>query len=254
MFANYLYNKNNEKILCRMDGLNAQMLMDITVCRLLPGEKLIINDRRNETAILILSGQLQLCYSGKTTEIFRGSVFTDLPYCLHFCMNEIVEIEALEESEFIIQQTNNENIFEPVLYTPETVDVQIAGETQWDGAAHRTIVTVFDYENAPYSNMVIGEVFNKPGKWSSYPPHHHPQPEVYYYKFDKPQGFGAGFIGDEVYKIADGGASFISGGNSHQQVTAPCYTMYYTWMIRHLQGNPWQKTRIFDKEHEWMAI
>mgnify|MGYP000600444855 CR=1 FL=1 len=65
--------------------------------------------------------------------------------------------------------------------------VQHFGADQWDGTADRQVLTVFDYENAPYSKLVLGEVFHKPGCWTSYPPHYHPQPEVYYYEFEKPQ-------------------------------------------------------------------
>lgn len=113
---------------------------------------------------------------------------------------------------------------------------------------------MFDYDNAPYSNMVMGEVFNQPGRWSSYPPHHHPQPEVYYYQFDPPQGFGACFNGDDVFKSTDGAYCTITDGNDHEQVTAPGYTMYYVWMIRHIDGDPWYKTtRLYSKEHEWLV-
>ena len=56
-------------------------------------------------------------------------------------------------------------------------------------------------------NMVLGEVLNHPGKWSSYPPHHHPQPEVYFYRFDYPDGFGAGFANGEIYKTRHNGMS-----------------------------------------------
>ena len=131
---------------------------------------------------------------------------------------------------------------------------QYFGEGQYDGTAYRICSTVFDYDNAPYSNMVLGEVFNQPGRWSSYPPHHHPQPEVYYYQFDKPQGFGACFIGDNVFKSVQGSACFITDGYDHQQVVAPGYEMCYIWMIRHPEGDPWYKTsRFYAKEHEWLA-
>ena len=43
------------------------------------------------------------------------------------------------------------------------------------------------------------------------------------------------------------------GGNAHQQVTAPGYEMYYVWLIRHLDGDPWDKTRIYVPEYEWLA-
>ena len=115
----------------------------------------------------------------------------------------------------------------------------------------REIKTFFDYENAPFSNMVLGEVLSYPGKWSSYPPHHHPQPEVYFYRFDHPQGFGAGFANGEIYKTGHNGMSIITSG-FHSQVTAPGYALCYSWGIRHLDGDPWLKTRIDDPEHAWL--
>lgn len=101
--------------------------------------------------------------------------------------------------------------------------------------------------------MVIGEIVSYPGRWSSYIPHHHPQPEVYYYKFDKSQGFGACFIGDKAYKVKDGDFAIINGGYTHPQVAAPGYRMYYSWMIRHLDSNPWMD-RIDDEDHKWLLI
>ena len=119
------------------------------------------------------------------------------------------------------------------------------------GCMRREIKTFFDYENAPFSNMVLGEVLNFPGRWSSYPPHHHPQPEVYFYRFDHPCGFGAGFANGEIYRTGQNGLAVINSG-FHSQVAAPGYAMCYAWGIRHLDGNPWQKTRIDDPEHAWL--
>ena len=38
----------------------------------------------------------------------------------------------------------------------------------------------------------------------------------------------------------------------HSQTAAPGYAMCYAWGIRHLDGDPWLKTRIDDEEHEWL--
>ena len=100
--------------------------------------------------------------------------------------------------------------------------------------------------------MVLGEVINLPGKWSSYPPHHHPQPEVYFYRLDKPQGFGAGWGNGELYETHHNGMSLIT-SKMHSQVTAPGYACCYAWGIRHLPGDPWDKTRVDDVEHEWLV-
>ena len=124
-------------------------------------------------------------------------------------------------------------------------------EGELGGCMRREIKTIFDLDNAPYSNMVLGEVLNYPGKWSSYPPHHHPQPEVYFHRFDHPQGFGASFADGMVYTSRHNGLTVIRNG-FHSQVAAPGYAMCYAWGIRHLKENPWENTRIEDEEHSWL--
>ncbi len=247
------FDKDNEQLLCEMGGKNKDMLMTIRVKRLLKDERFTLCDGENETAFLLLSGEAVMRWNGDSRKVKRMSPFEKKPYCLHVPKETTVTIEAAADSEFIIQQTDNDIVFTPVFYMPEDCLYQEFGKGQWDGAGHRIVSTMFDLENAPYSNMVMGEVYNLPGKWSSYPPHHHPQPEVYYYKFDRPEGFGACFLGDEVYKSVDGSFAAISGGHAHQQVAAPGFTMYYCWMIRHLDNDPWDKTRIYVDGYEWLS-
>ena len=247
------FNENGEQIICRMDGKNPEMLMNIWVKRIKTGEVFSLCDRDNETAVLLLSGSANASWDGNTALLERSSPFELKPYCLHVCKNTPFSFTANSPCELLVQQTDNDIIFSPVLYTPESCLYQEFGKGQWEGTGHRVVSTMFDLSNAPYSNMVMGEVFNKPGRWSSYPPHHHPQPEVYYYKFDRPEGFGASFCGDEVQKSTDSSYAAINGGNAHQQVVAPGFTMYYVWLIRHLDGDPWDKTRIYDDGYEWLA-
>ncbi len=245
--------ENGKKILCEMGGKNADMLMNIYVQRIAMGEKIVFLEPENETAILLLRGEVNFSWDARGETARRESPFERKPYCLHVSKNTRAIVEALADSEIMVQQTDNAREFPAVFYTPETCLYQEFGKGQWGGTGHRIVSTMFDLSNAPYSNMVMGEVFNQPGKWSSYPPHHHPQPELYYYQFDRPEGFGASFIGDNVFKSTDGSYSAIPGGNAHQQVVAPGFTMYYVWMIRHLDGDPWDKTRIYIPEYEWLA-
>lgn len=123
----------------------------------------------------------------------------------------------------------------------------------YGNTANRRVNTIFDHDIAPYSNMVLGEILNDRGNWSGYLPHRHPQPETYYFKFDRPEGFGASFVGDQVFKSVDGSFSAIPGGKLHPQSAAPGYLMYTCWMIRHLRGNPWLQTdRCEDEAYIWM--
>lgn len=247
------FNEQNEKIVCQMDGFHKEMNMNILVKRLSGGESCSVLDDENETAVLLLSGEVEFIWNDCKQVGKRANPFEKKPYCLHVCKGTPIKIQALVDSEILIQQTDNSKDFPAVFYTPKTCLYQEFGKGQWNGAGHRIVSTLFDYDNAPYSNMVMGEVFNQPGKWSSYPPHHHPQPEVYYYRFDKPQGFGACFNGEDVYKTKDGSACYIHPGDCHQQVTAPGYEMYYVWMIRHIDGDPWFKTtRFYEECHTWL--
>ncbi len=252
MYENPKFNQNNEKILCERNGKNSDMLMDIRVKILKAGETMTFCDAENETALLLMAGDVDFVFDGKTENAKRRSPFLDKATAIHFARNNTVTVKANEKSRFVIEQTDNSNDFGVHYYKGEDMTVQHFGADQWDGTADRQVLTVFDYENAPYSNLVLGEVFHKPGCWTSYPPHYHPQPEVYYYEFDKPQGFGVGFNGDDCYKVGDKGCLCITPMHTHQQAAAPGYKMCYVWMIRHLDGDPWRKTRIDAPEHKWL--
>jgi 5-deoxy-glucuronate isomerase len=235
-----------------MTTRDSDMLMDIGYQLMDKDEKLIFQSDRLETAFVILEGQVQISWNDITETMCRDSVFDEKPYCLHVPAGLEVIIKADTASQVLIQQTENDTKFAPKFYHPEDVQSDQFGSGLWNGTAERTVRTIFDYDNAPYSNMVNGEVINRPGRWSGYIPHTHPQPEVYTYKFNKPQGFGACFIGENAFKISHNSWSELSGGNSHPQVTAPGYAMWYSWMIRHLPGNPWEKTRTDDTDHTWL--
>ncbi|MCM1025567.1 MAG: 5-deoxy-glucuronate isomerase [Roseburia sp.] len=257
MYENPEFNEKGEKILCEENGeggqgKNSQMLMDVRVQKLSAGQRLAILAPEKETAVMLLAGKVVFGFEGKEKSAERRSVFLDKSYVLHCCRGKEITITAGEDSRVLIQQTTNEREFDTVFYTPEMCTLQEFGKTQWEGTAHRQVLTVFDYENAPYSNLVMGEVFHKPGCWSSYPPHYHPQPELYYYEFDKPQGFGVGFVGEECFRVEDQGCLAITPMHAHQQAAAPGYRMYYVWLIRHLEGDPWRKTRIVEPAHDWL--
>ena len=227
------------------------MMMDIEIRRMEAGQKLSLFSDSEETAVLLITGQVVYRWEEKEQEGSRHDFINEGPYCLHVCRGRQIQVEACADSEILVQKTKNDNLFEPVFYTPETCRDEVFGEGVCGGKLVRTVRTIFDYQNAPYSNMVNGEVITHQGNWSSYTPHSHPQPEVYYYRFQRKEGFGACFIGGNAYKIADGSFAAITPGETHPQVTAPGYPMYYCWMIRHLPGNPWT-TRDDDPRYIWI--
>ena len=243
---------DGENEICRIDGKNGRMRMDISVLKLRAGADERICEAEKETAVLLVKGTVEIRWNGRAAEMHRDSEFDEDPWCLHAPKGVEITLHAKADSELVIQKAQNGRDFAAKLYAPQDCRSDVFGEGEWNGTARRIVRTVFDYSNAPYSNMVMGEVITWPGKWSSYPPHCHPQPEVYYYRFDKPQGFGLCLNGDKAYRITDNSYAAIEGGDVHPQTSAPGYAMYYCWMIRHLEDNPW-KDRIVAKEHAWLC-
>lgn len=240
----------NSYIDTSMDDMGTQM--DVGLLIMEEGDTYTYENKKKEVAILLFSGSVTYAWYGETVRADRPDCFHHEAYCLLAPRDTHITLTALAHSELYIQATENDRDYEPVMYTPESIQIQHAGANgELMGCMRREIKTFFDYDNAPFSNMVLGEVLNFPGKWSSYPPHHHPQPEVYFYRFDYPNGFGAGFANGEIYKTGQNGLAVINSG-FHSQAAAPGYAMCYAWGIRHLEGDPWKKTRIDDEEHAWL--
>ena len=250
-FAYPEFDENGVKVLSRAGDVVNDMMMNITVYRMKAGEERAFLREKEEMAVLLVTGDVTFSWNGQTKTGHRDSFIEEGPYCLHTPKGVAVTVRANFDSEVLVQTTENLRNFDPVFYRPEDCRDDIFGLDVFDNKMKRTVRTVFDYKNSPYSNMVNGEVINHQGGWSSYTPHHHPQPEVYYYRYERPEGFGACFLGDEVYKIKDGSCACIPGGVTHPQVTAPAFPMYYCWMIRHLEGNPWTD-RIVDPRYTWI--
>lgn len=205
-----------------------------------------------ETAFLLLTGKVTFKVGTDVYSASRSDLFSETPCCLHVSCLTKVDIKVELDCEILMIQAANNKVFEPVYYDENLIITEMFGEGPLAATTKRKVATIFDYGSAPYSKLVIGEIVNQPGIWSSYPPHHHPQPELYFYKFDKEGGFGTCYIGEECYKVTNNDLAMIPGGLTHPQNAAPGYMMFYVWIIPHLENDPWLKTRIFDEEHTWV--
>lgn len=244
---NYGYNAITE-----MDGKHKEMLMDFGILRLGRGQKEENSDNK-ERAYLLVTGEAEIQWAGQKKVIKRSSCFDENPWCLHVPPKADITITALsEDTEIAVQMTGNENTFEPKLYTPGECRSEERGKGTMKETSTRIVRTIFDKSNTDNANLVLGEVIDYPGRWSSYPPHHHPQPEIYYYKFEPSNGFGYAELGEEVVKVKNNDTVLIHEGLTHPQATAPGYAMYYLWVIRHLKDNPYM-TPTFVPEHLWVA-
>jgi 5-deoxy-glucuronate isomerase len=112
------------------------------------------------------------------------------------------------------------------------------------------IRTVFTHiaDNVDAAHLICGETVNRPGGWSSCPPHKHdrfappsevPMEEVYYFQVEPQQGFGFMRVYtdpadpepfDYAYAVEHGDTVLIPRGY-HPVVACPGYTLNYTWVL-----------------------
>ena len=247
------FDASGEMILTTYGGDYAAMLMDVRVYKMKAGETRSFCRPGEEIAVLLLSGAVTFRFEGRGHAAARKDVFTEGPWCVHAAGGVEIGVSAKTETEILVQCTKNERTFPAKLYRPEDAPWKYSCKGKFGSVAQRQVNTIFDHDICPESNMVLGEVLNDRGNWSGYLPHRHPQPETYFFLFDRPEGFGASFVGDEVFKSVDHSFSAIPGGALHPQAVAPGFQMYTTWMIRHLDGNPWLQTdRCEDERYVWL--
>jgi len=198
---------------------------------------------KEECAFLLIEGEVTFKWGDNEATGVRKSCFDDgAEVCaLHVARDTNVELDAAKPSEVFIVHTENDRLFPPRFYTAGDIPNITSCAGICEGTCERKVTTVFDDVTVPDSNLVLGETYPLPGKWCGYPPHEHPQPEVYYYRIDRPEGFGFCCVGDNVYTIKDRSFSLLAHGAMHSQVTGPGYHMYIIWVIRHLPGNPWHR-------------
>lgn len=214
--------------------------MDFGLCRLGKGETMRATTPK-ESLWVLLQGRARLAFGGREVTVSRRGVFEAGPVALNFGAGERVEILSLgADTEWAVMRTSNPRMRGVRLYRPDEVALEDRGAGLAQGACRRLVRTIYDHATRPDSAFVIGEVVNLPGRWSSYPPHHHAQPEIYHYRFTGASGYGHAEVGENVYRVAGGDTTVIPGSLDHAQVSAPGYGMYYLWVVRHLPGRPYK--------------
>ncbi len=112
--------------------------------------------------------------------------------------------------------------------------------------------------------LYIGEFWVEDGNWASFPPHKHDLDnmptegfldEIYYFEFDKPQGFGVQMVYskegdiDEAYKVKTGDLVEVPKGY-HPFSVAPGYKNYCLWIMAGEYRGIFCTT---EEEHKWIV-
>ena len=245
-----------------LDDIEHNTGMDFGIVALYTGASFERKETGVETQIILLGGDGTISVDTQTYEVSRSSLFLQNPWAFDLPKNIPYKITAAQNSwiEVAIIKAKNDKKFSPIVLSPDEIPGEQRGEGLADGTMHRIVRAIFGDSNAPEkarpkeSNLVVGEVVNFPGRWSSYPPHYHPHAEVYYYRFDYREGFGISLVDDPAPIVKNHDVIKILNCVGHSQVAAPGYAMWYLWFIRQIDGNRYEGSPPFTffPEHEWV--
>lgn len=222
--------------------------LGLEVVRLGPGERHAGESRDREIAAVILSGVVNASVSGQRFEGLgtRADVFAGKATAVYIPAGVSFALEAAGDGPAEIALCSapggEPGAFSPYVVTPDQVIVHHRGK----GNFRRQVHDIIDH-NRPAHRLVVGETFNEPGMWSSYPPHKHDvdQPpveykmeEIYLFKVDPPQGFGVQALYskdptrplNEAHIVRPDDAVALPYGY-HPVAAAPGYRLYYLWFL-----------------------
>ncbi len=227
------------------------------------------NTNNNEICIVLLGGKFSVLskWGNWETENSRKDVFSGLPHAVYFPPETEFELTALsEEVDFAFGYTEAKDIYEGFFITPEKVK-DLGIELRGGDNASRQINSILPPGSA-CSKLVCVEVYTPSGNWSSFPAHKHDErkvdddgkleeaelEEVYFYKFDKPQGFALQKIYtddrslNEIAETHNNDAVLVPKGY-HPVSAGHGYNVYY---LNFLAGSDQSLANTDDPEHKWI--
>ncbi|CAN5659245.1 5-deoxy-glucuronate isomerase [soil metagenome] len=208
------------------------------VRRLGAGQRLQLQTRGEECAVVLLSGAAEVGIDGGPPQILgpRRSVFESYPHAVYLPVGHAAVLQASEITELAVCRAPSTAVLDPRVIGPAECGYEIRG----GGNATRQIVDILP-PPFPADKLLICEVFTPGGNWSSYPPHKHDVDnppaevdleEIYYYRMRQPDGFGfqrlytADGSRDETLKVEDGDVVLVRDGY-HPYVSAYGIDSYY---------------------------
>jgi 5-deoxy-glucuronate isomerase len=212
-----------------------------------------------EVALVPFGGRCRVEAGGSSWELGgRASVFEGMPWALYLPRETAYRVEASGTLELAVCGARCERRREPVLVTPEDVEVEVRGA----GNATRQINHILKPE-FPAERLLVVEVFTPAGNWSSYPPHKHDEhrppgevvlEETYYYRTAKPEAFAVQRLYsprhgiDLTVTVRDGDAMLVPFGY-HTTAAAHGYDLYY---LNALAGDHRSMAAADDPELAWI--
>ncbi len=241
--------------------------------RLRRGASYINATGESELGLVVLSGVISLdadaCRWRDVGQ--RASVFDGLPYAVYLPRRTAFTIAAQTDAEIALAWAPTDRDYPARLIRPTDVTVEIRGGDHATRQINNIIPPGFGCHR-----LVVVEVYTPGGNWSSYPPHKHDVhrtdaqgriieadlEEVYFYKFDRPEGYAyqriytdpesplhrAGMPIDAMVMAQQNDVVLVPEGY-HPVASPPGYTTYY---LNVLAGSAQSLANSEDPRYAWV--
>ncbi len=244
----------------RIENGNFKYIKGFEVLSLKDGAVLNLKTGDYETGLVVFKGKCDIDIDGKSYKDIggRGSVFSGSPAGVYIPIGKKYTVKSRGGVELAICSSVCDKASEFAVIKPEDVKEMEVGKDNW-----KRHVRIIIGPSSPSVNLIVGETINPPGNWSGTPAHKHEKvnlpaeslhEELYYFRVDKPQGFGIERLYspeknmNELIYLKDNTVTFMPWGY-HQIVAAPGYTLYYLFF---LSGEGKSLAGFADPDHKWL--
>lgn len=216
-----------------MDSLSLDLLV------LGKGESFEYSTGSSEVAVVPLKASVRVEAQGGVYTLRRADVFSEKASALCLPRETRAVFHAVVRSELALCKARSDRSGKVVFIPADAVREKTVGRDNW----RRRVVDIID-PSVEAERIVLGETFNEPGCWSSFPPHKHDtltpgveakMEEIYLFRLDPAEGFGTqtvygGMNADYSFKVEDYDAVSIPWGY-HPVSAMPGYRLYYLWFL-----------------------
>jgi 5-deoxy-glucuronate isomerase len=205
--------------------------------RLQPGASERYAAPQEETIVVLQEGRGRFAAGGREWTVSRANVFDERATALYLPPDCALTATAETLLEAVLIAAPAAAGGQPALVGPGDVRVNPRGRGSYAREVHDLFVT------DPHARrLMVGETYNPPGHWSSYPPHKHDgrdgEPvleEVYHFRVTPAHGFGHQMLytsdGESAtHAVRDGDAVLLPYGY-HPVSAPPGYRLYYLWAL-----------------------
>ncbi|MDY0169137.1 MAG: 5-deoxy-glucuronate isomerase [Thermoguttaceae bacterium] len=231
------------------------------VLSLAAGETFARDAEDKETALIILGGTCTVRGERFAFEQLgqRKDVFSGKAASVYLPAGNAYTVEAATDVEVAVCRADSDRAGSPRVILPDEVKEVTIGKDNWTRTAYLIVG-----DDVPAHYLFIGEAIVPPGNWASFPPHRHDEDalpdevdmeEIYFFRFDRPGGFGIQKIYtddrsiDETITFGHNDVTLLPEGY-HPVVAAPGYKMYYLWIMAGVERKFISRP---DPAHRWVA-